>query len=97
MFTAEARQLSESIKQSGGSLTGVSENLVDLVWAGDRPTRPAEKVKVQPIEFAGKSFEEKIDDLRKELEKKKKAGFVICMRSESALLFLKRNYIDQVI
>jgi Xaa-Pro aminopeptidase len=57
----------------------VSDNLIDLVWSKDRPARPNEKVKVQPMEFAGKSFESKIEDLRKDLEKRKKSGIVICM------------------
>lgn len=31
------------------------------------------------MEFTGKKFEEKIEDLRKELEKKKSAGLIVCM------------------
>jgi Xaa-Pro aminopeptidase len=58
---------------------GVRENLVDLVWGKDRPARPSEKVRVHPEKYAGKPFLEKIADLRKELQQKKKAGFIICM------------------
>lgn len=36
-----------------------------------------------PLEFSGKYFGEKIDDLRKELEKKKSAGLIVCMCSRS--------------
>lgn len=61
-------------------MTGLKENLVDLVWDQDRPPRPSEKVKVHPIEYAGKPFEEKIEDLRKELAKKQRAGMVLCMK-----------------
>ncbi len=57
---------------------GVSQNLVDLVWGSDRPAPPREKVRVHPEKYAGKSFQEKVNDLRKELESKKAAGFVIC-------------------
>lgn len=64
---------------------GVEQNLVDLVWAKDRPARPNEKVRVHPEKYAGKSFQEKVAELRKDLESKKKAGFVICMRSPRAL------------
>ncbi|EEH23295.2 hypothetical protein PABG_05506 [Paracoccidioides brasiliensis Pb03] len=88
---SDARSLSETIKKSGGSLLGVQENLVDLVWGKDRPCRPSEKVTVHPVEFAGKSFEEKITDLRKELEKKKSAGFVVSMLDEVAWLFNLRG------
>lgn len=51
---------------------------MDLAWGKDRPARPVEMVKVHPIKFAGKSSEEKISELRKELEKKKRSGFIIC-------------------
>lgn len=54
-------------------------NLVDRVWGNEKPQRPNEKVKILGLEFCGKSFEEKISDVRKELEKKKSAGLVVCM------------------
>ncbi|OAX80378.1 hypothetical protein ACJ72_05290 [Emergomyces africanus] len=85
---SDARSLSETIKKSGGSLQGVQENLVDLVWGKDRPSRPCEKVAIHPIEFAGKSFEDKVNGLRKELQKKKSAGFIIFHTVYIDLLFL---------
>ena len=57
---------------------GVTENLVDLVWGSKRPPRPREPVKVLDVRYAGKTFEDKLVDLRKELEKKKSAGFIAC-------------------
>lgn len=56
----------------------VEANLIDRVWDEDRPGRPNEKIKVHPDKFAGKPFQEKIADLRKELGKKKKAGLIVC-------------------
>ena len=82
----DARRLAEKIKKKGGEYKAVDENLVDAVWK-DRPSRPSEKVIVQPMEFAGKSFEDKISDLRKELEKRKSLGFVVSMLDEIAWLF----------
>ncbi|KAL8692279.1 MAG: hypothetical protein Q9218_002672 [Villophora microphyllina] len=68
----EARKLAEKIKKKGGaSLVGIKENLVDLVWGDERPSRPNEKVSVLDIKYAGKKFQEKVEDLRKELDKKK--------------------------
>ncbi|RMJ25201.1 hypothetical protein PHISP_03925 [Aspergillus sp. HF37] len=86
-----ARRLAESLNKSGSSLVGVEQNLVDLVWAKDRPARPRELVTVHPVKYAGKSFQEKIGDLRKELEKQKKAGFVISTLDEIAWLFNLRG------
>ena len=77
--SADARKLAEKIKKKGGGrLVAHSTNLVDSVWGDKRPPRPNETVKVLDIKFAGKKFEEKIEDLRKELKKKKSAGLIIC-------------------
>ncbi|KAL4817111.1 hypothetical protein BDW67DRAFT_175036 [Aspergillus spinulosporus] len=83
--------LSDALQKSGASLIGVSQNLVDLVWGSDRPAPPRGKVKVHPEKYAGKSFQEKVSDLRKELEKKKAAGFVISMLDEIAWLLNLRG------
>lgn len=58
----------------------MENNLIDLIWGDERPPRPNEKVKVLGVEFSGKNFEEKIEDLRKDLEKGKSAGLIICER-----------------
>ena len=50
-----------------------------------------EPVRVQTMEYAGKSFQDKIEDLRKELEKKKVLGFVVSMLDEIAWLFNLRG------
>ncbi|KAJ9244596.1 hypothetical protein DTO207G8_2339 [Paecilomyces variotii] len=88
---SSARKLSETLNKNGSSLVGIQQNLVDLVWGKDRPARPNEKVKVHPEKFAGKSFQEKISDLRKDLQTKKRAGFVISMLDEIAWLFNLRG------
>ena len=79
---ADARKLAEKINQKGGAaLVSVKTNLVDVVWGDKRPSRPREKVRSLPLEFSGKKATEKIEELRKELEKKKSAGLVVCMCS----------------
>jgi Xaa-Pro aminopeptidase len=88
---ADARKLAEKIKKKGGEYKAIDENLVDLVWGENRPARPSEKVIVQPEKYSGKSFEDKIEDLRKELDKKKSLGFVVSMLDEVAWLFNLRG------
>ena len=83
---SDARKLADKIKKKGGEYKAVDENLVDAVWK-DRPSRPSEKVIVQPMEFSGKNVEDKIADLRKELEKRKSLGFIVSMLDEIAWLF----------
>lgn len=88
----EGRKLADKIKKKGGKeLVAIAENLVDQVWGKDKPARPNEPVRVLDLAYAGKKFHEKIDELRKELDKKKAAGFVVSMLDEIAWLFNLRG------
>ncbi|KAF2965765.1 hypothetical protein GQX73_g7791 [Xylaria multiplex] len=87
-----ADKLSEKIEKNGGKvLVAVAENLVDLVWGSDKPPRPNEPVIILDKEFAGKDVKTKLEELRKELEKKKALGFVVSMLDEVAWLFNLRG------
>ena len=88
----EGRKLSEKIKKKGGKeLVAVSDNMVDWVWGKQKPARPNEPAKVLGLEYAGKKYQDKIEELRKELDKKKAAGFVVSMLDEIAWLFNLRG------
>lgn len=89
----DAKRLAEKVKKSGGAgLVAVDQNLVDLVWGDERPAMPQEPVKVlDDFKYAGKKVEQKLDDLRKELAKKKSSGFVVSMLDEVAWLFNLRG------
>jgi Xaa-Pro aminopeptidase len=88
---SEARKLGETLKKKAhASLVGVDQNLVDQIWT-KRPARPAEKVIVLSEDYAGKSFKDKISELRKEVSKKKAAGMVVSMLDEIAWLFNLRG------
>jgi len=80
LSAADARKLAEKIKKKGGKdLKAVTQNLVDRVWAKGKPSRPNEPVIVLDLQYAGKGIGEKVEDVRKELEKKKSSGFLVCM------------------
>lgn len=88
----EGKKLGEKIVKKGGKgLVPVVANLVDEVWGAKKPGRPNEGVRVLGLEYAGKKWEEKVEELRKELEKKKAAGFVVSMLDEVAWLFNLRG------
>ncbi|ATZ48301.1 hypothetical protein BCIN_03g05300 [Botrytis cinerea B05.10] len=92
MSASDARKLTEKIKKRGGNdLVAVEENLVDLVWGDSRPSRPKEPVKVLARKFAGKDVKTKLEDLRKELLKKKSSGLIVSMLDEIAWLFNLRG------
>lgn len=88
----DARKLAEKIKKRGGhELVAVEENLVDIVWGENRPAKPSEPVKVLAKQFSGKDVKTKLEELRKELEKKKSSGFIVSMLDEIAWLFNLRG------
>jgi Xaa-Pro aminopeptidase len=88
----EARKLSENIKKSGGKeLVAIEDNLVDIVWGDGRPPRPDNVVKLLEQQYAGKEIGVKLEELRKELDKKKSSGFVVSMLDEIAWLFNLRG------
>lgn len=69
----------------------MTENLVDLVWSSERPARPHGPIMLLPEKYSGKDSASKLADLRKELEKKKSAGFVVSLLDEVAWLFNLRG------
>ena len=85
------RKLSKQIKPKGGQLKHVKENLVDMVWGSDRPSRPLNPVRILDVAFSGMGFEEKIGLLRKDLEKKQSSGIVLTLLDEIAWLFNLRG------
>lgn len=88
----EARKLSNLIKKKGGQdLVALEENLVDIIWGQHRPSKPSEPVKVLAVQFAGKDVKTKLEDLRKELDKKKSSGIIVSMLDEIAWLFNLRG------
>lgn len=58
---------------------------MDSVWGEDKPAKPHEQVNALGLEFAGLKVEQKLENLRKELEKKKCVGFIVCESSEGWL------------
>lgn len=84
--------MAEKIKKKGGKdLVAVRENLVDQVWGSAKPAKPNEPARVLSNDYAGKSYQDKLHDLRKEIEKKKSAGIVVSMLDEVAWLFNLRG------
>ncbi len=62
---AEAFQLSMHLQSAGHALVPVADNLVDAVWASERPSRPANPICVLPTSYAGHSHRDKIAGVRK--------------------------------
>lgn len=72
------------------ALVPISKNLVDEIWA-DKPKRPAEPIVVHE-KHAGKSMQDKLEEIRKELRKKKENwGMVIALLDEICCEYCLRS------
>ncbi|KAG8964115.1 hypothetical protein FRC03_002189 [Tulasnella sp. 419] len=88
---ADAKALKTSLSPIGSEIVPLTTNLVDQVWGEARPARPKNKVFPLDIEYAGKSSENKIKELRAELAKQQSGAVVITMLDEVAWLFNLRG------
>lgn len=62
-------------------LVQTSTNLVDEVWK-NRPPAETNPVIIQPVEFAGRSVADKLEDLRERLMQEKAQGIIITALDE---------------
>jgi Xaa-Pro aminopeptidase len=69
-----------------GEIDTGHENLVDPIWGEARPPIPASPFVVHPMEYAGKSMQEKVALIRKEMESKKATLAVFCALDDVAYL-----------
>lgn len=60
-------QLDHALKPKGFKLKPLPRNLVDLAWGGERPAPPLGPVIVHSQRYAGRSSEEKLQDIQKKL------------------------------
>ncbi|XP_014667790.1 PREDICTED: xaa-Pro aminopeptidase 1-like isoform X2 [Priapulus caudatus] len=84
------RPLSEKLKQSGRELVPINQNLIDLVW-DDRPASPSNHIDIQPLQFAGKTWQDKIHEVRGKMNDKDASVLVVTALDELAWLFNMRG------
>lgn len=81
-----AHRWEKAFMKKGQKLVQLERNLVDEVWR-DRPLPEISPICIHPLEFAGRSVEEKIDDLRVKLDKEKAKAIVITALDEVAWMY----------
>lgn len=86
----DALELSASLCSVSSSLVPLRDNLVVEIWT-DRPQRPQEPIRTLPDSITGRSFENKLAELRAEIAKKRAQCFVATMLDEVAWLFNLRG------
>ncbi|XP_068708734.1 xaa-Pro aminopeptidase 1-like [Montipora foliosa] len=85
-------KMHQELLSAGLSLVFTEKNLVDLVWEDhDRPDPPNEGLMVLDISFTGKSWHDKVQEVRMTLAKKKADVLVVTALDEIAWLFNLRG------
>ncbi|MCO5558378.1 hypothetical protein L7F22_011960 [Adiantum nelumboides] len=85
-----AQQWQHAFSKKGQRLVQLEKDLVDEVWK-DRPQSIIYPVVVHPIQFAGKSSENKLAELRAKLSENKAKALVITALDEVAWLYNLRG------
>jgi len=78
-------QLEKELSQYGNQLVQTPVNLVDEIWTR-RPARPTEPVLPLDLSFTGKSWQDKVEDVRKEMLKKDASILVLTALDDIAWL-----------
>lgn len=63
------------------------ENLIDQVWATSRPETPKSPFRVHPLEYAGKSVVDKVNEIREQMKDKKATMSIFSALDDIAYLF----------
>ena len=69
----------------------VKPNLIDQIWGSEQPARSDSQVKILPLKYTGKSFEEKLKDLRESIATQHGAGFLVAALDQIAWLYNLRG------
>ncbi|XP_077233252.1 aminopeptidase P1 isoform X2 [Tasmannia lanceolata] len=85
-----AQRWEQTFSKKKQKLIQLSTNLVDIVWK-TRPSPEIHPIIVQPLEFAGCSVAEKLEDLRGKLAQEKAYGILITTLDEVAWLYNVRG------
>ncbi|GIY75079.1 xaa-Pro aminopeptidase 1 [Caerostris darwini] len=82
--------LSSKLEMSGHFLHAVSQNLVDLIWE-DRPPPPNNIIEPMSLVYTGRSWQEKVIDVRLIMKQKGATALIITALDEVAWLFNLRG------
>jgi Xaa-Pro aminopeptidase len=90
---SEVKALNALLTKKGNkaSLISLEDNLIDAVWGKNRPHRPKTPVKILAEKYTGKSFQDKLKDLREEIKKNDGYAFVVSTLDDVAWLFNLRG------
>ncbi len=80
-------QFAPHLQPKGIKLKALTRNLVDKAWGHERPAPPSAPVTVQPPRYAGRSSEEKLQDVQKTLADAGQDAVILTLPDSIAWLF----------
>ncbi|XP_045393952.1 xaa-Pro aminopeptidase 2 isoform X3 [Lemur catta] len=82
-----------ALQGSDRQLVSITVNLVDLVWGSERPVLPSQPIYALQEAFTGSTWQEKVSDIRSQMQKHSKAPTAVLLSSldETAWLFNLRS------
>jgi Xaa-Pro aminopeptidase len=81
----DLKRIKDAVEKAGGTLVLLNDNPLDAAWK-DQPPAPLAPVVPQPLQFAGKSSDEKRADLAKTLATKGADAIAVALPEEIAWL-----------
>merc|ERR1719414_770584 len=85
MTVTEWKQLKQTLDSGDNiKLIAVKNNLVDAVWGSNQPDRPNQPIKPLELKFTGKSWEDKVQDIRAVMKDRKADVLVLSALDDSA-------------
>ena len=86
---SEWNKIKKSAQSNGIELVEVTNNLVDTIWGPEQPGQPNKPIVPLEIKFTGKSWEDKVKEMREEMKAKKADSLVLSALDDVAWLLVR--------
>jgi len=91
LTAADADRYAAACAAVGAKLVSVTPNPIDAIWK-DQPARPMAEIAAQPTQFAGRSAQQKLEDVSADLTKLKADAVVLALPDSVAWVFNLRGF-----
>lgn len=88
---SEWNNLNRSLEKANIKLVGVKNNLIDTVWGSNQPEQPNQSIMPLEIKFTGKSWEDKVAEMRAKMKDKEVDVLVLSALDDIAWLLNLRG------
>jgi Xaa-Pro aminopeptidase len=85
--SSEISRLTATLSAKGIKLKSLAKNPIDLLWAKARPKLPSGQISIQPITLSGRSAQDKITQLQKQLKDEGQHSAILTLPDSICWLF----------